>query len=804
MIQDLRHAWRSIRSMPFLAAVVVLSLAVGVGVNTAVFSWVEAMILRPLPGVPDAGALHLLEPRADTGSYPGVSWPEYLDLRERTRALGDIFAFRMAPLSLGEPGRVERAYGQLVSPNYFSALGLQPVAGRFFRADEGIRPGADPIVVVSHDFWRTRLGGDPAAIGRSLRVNGQMLTVVGVAPERFQGTILMLNFDLWVPATMAPVLLGGSQELEDRSLRGYSVVGRLQPGATLAHAQAECDDAMRALAREYPATNDRVRGEVIPFWQSPRGPQRMLGAALLTLQGLMLLLLLAVCGNTANLMLARASTRQREVGMRLAIGASRWRIATLLLTENLVLALAGAALGAAVAVWATDALRAVPMISTFPIRVQTRIDGIGLAFAIALGVLSGFLFGAAPAAQLSRVDPQVAIRAGLRAAGRSALRNVLMGVQVSLALLVLIAAGLFLRSFGETREMDPGFRREGVLLAAYDMSGRAVSGSEARDFARRLLQRVHALPSVEAASIAAAVPLDIHGLAARSFTLEGRARPAAAPDQALSNLVAPEYFKTMGIAIRAGSDFADLGDERSGPQAMVNEEFVRRFLDGGPLESVLGRRVETRGGNYTVVGVVKNSLLESFGEPAKPIIYLSYRDRPSSRGEVHVRTRAGAEILLAPELERVVRELDPTLPLYDVRTLGDHVEKNLILRRIPARMFVVLGPMLLMLAAVGIYAVVAYSVSQRTTEIGVRLALGGTTRRIVGQIVLETLRVIVAGALIAWALAAIVSLHLVRGPLSLSVFAGIPALMLIVGAIACWIPAQRAVGLDPVAALRQE
>jgi ABC-type antimicrobial peptide transport system permease subunit len=260
----------------------------------------------------------------------------------------------------------------------------------------------------------------------------------------------------------------------------------------------------------------------------------------------------------------------------------------------------------------------------------------------------------------------------------------------------------------------------------------------------------------------------------------------------------------MGIALRAGSDFADLADERIGPQAVVNDEFVRRFLDGGSDESVLGRRVETRGGAYTVVGVVKNSLLESFGEPAKPIIYLSYRDRPSNRGEVHVRTRGGAEILLAPEVERIVRELDPTLPVYDVRTLADHVEKNLILRRIPARIFVVLGPMLLMLAAIGIYAVVAYSVAQRTTEIGIRLALGGTTRRIVGHIVLETLRVIVAGALIAWGLAVIVSLHLIRGPFSALVFAGIPLLLLIVGAIACWIPAWRAARLDPVAALHQE
>jgi len=801
MLRDLSHAWRAIARMPLLAAVVVVSLGVGIGVNTAVFSWVQLVLLRPLPGVVDAGSFHLVEPRADTGSYPGVSWREYADLRERLRSFVNLLAFRMVPLNVGETGRVQRTFGLLVSGNYFSALGLQPALGRLISPDEVTRPGGEPVVVISHDFWRTHFAGAPGVIGQSVRVNDRLLAIVGVTPERFQGTVLGLNFDMWVPATLAPALLSGSRELDDRSLRGYSVLGRLQPRASREQAQAELDQTMRDLERAYPQTNTKVRAEVLPFWQAPRGPQRMLAGALMTLQGIMLLLLLAVCGNTANLMLARASARQREMGVRLALGASRWRVASLLLTENLVLALAGAALGAAIAAWATDAMRAVPIIGAVPIKFQTSLDAGSLVFAVALGAACGLIFGIAPALQLARVDPQAALRAGARTAGRSGMRNALMGIEVGLALVVLLAAAMFLRSFTETRETDPGFRREGVLLAAYDFTGRNVDAPFAREFTRRLLERLRALPSVDSAAVAASVPLDIHGLPLRSFTLEGRAATGAAPDQALTNTVTPDYFRTMGIPLVKGSDFADLTDRATPPQAVVNEEFVRRFLDGA---EPLGRRLESRATKYAIAGVVRNSLSESFGEAATPVIYLSYRDRPVARGEMHLRTRAGAESLLAPEVERIVRDLDPALPVYDVRTLTEHVEKNLFLRRIPARMFVVLGPALLLLAAIGIYAVVAYTVSHRTTEIGVRLALGATARQVVRQIVGESFRVVSAGALVGWAIALVINLHLLRGPIYLSVFVGVPMVLLLVALLACWLPAQRTTKVDPVVALRHE
>lgn len=800
-MNDLRHAWRTIGRMPVLSTVVVVSLAIGIGVNTAVFSWIQAVVLRPLPGVPDGGRYYSVEPRAETGSYPGVSWLEYQDLRERLHSFPDLLAFRMVPFNVGETAQTQRTFGMLVSGNYFSALGLEPVAGRFIRADEATRAGAEPVVVISHDLWRIRFAANPAVIGQTVRVDGVPLTVIGVAPPRFQGTVLGLNFDMWVPATMAPALMAGSRELQDRNLRGYTTLGTFGRHVSRAQAQTELEQTMRELARAYPETNATLQGEVLPFWQAPRGPQRMLANALMMLQGVLLLLLLAVCGNTANLLLARASTRRREMGVRLALGAGPTRVAALLLTENVVLGIIGAGLGAVIAAWATDALRAVPMLGAFPIKFQTSLDTVSLAFAMALGVACGLLFGIAPALQLATLDPQTALRSGARSAGRSAMRNLLMAVEAALALMVLVAAALFLRSFSETRDTDPGFKRDGVLLAAYDFSDRPVDVPRTRDFNRRLLERLRALPGVEAAAIAGSVPLDIHGLPMRSFSLEGRARSDAAPAVALTNTVTPGYFATMGIPMVAGADFADLADEKTPAQAIVNEEFVRRFVGGG---EPVGRQLQSRNSSYAIAGVVRNSLSDSFGEAPPPVIYFSYRDRPSMRGEIHLRTRAGAESLLAPQVERTVRDLDPALPVYDVRTLSEHVEKNLFLRRIPARMFVVLGPLLLALAAIGIYAVVAYNVSQRTSEIGVRLALGATAERVVAQVLGDTLRVVGAGALIGWALALLVDMHLVRGPIYLSVYLGVPAVLLSVAAVACWIPARRAATIDPIAALRQE
>ncbi len=806
VVGDLRSAIRAIRRMPGVAAVVVASVAIGIGANTAVFTWVQARMLQPLPAVPESHRLQLIEPTGENGSYPGMSWREFGDLQERLPSFQHVIAFRTTPLNVGVANQLERAFGFFVSGNYFSGLGLRPAAGRLIEPADAARPGAEPVIVVSYEFWQARLAGAPDVVGQTIRVNDRPLTVVGVAPQGFRGTIMGVVFDLWMPATLAPVLVDGSNELTARDVRAYSAIGRLQPGATRARAQSELSAAMQDLARAYPLTNAVAAGEVLPIWQAPRGPQRFLTSAIVILQGVMLLVLLAVCGNTANLLLARASTRREEASIRLALGAGRWRIVRLLMTEHLVLGLIGAGVGALAAIWGTEALRAVPLPSPagVTIRFDSAVDGVSVAFAMGLGVVSALLFGLPPSLHLARLTPIRALRSGTSPGGRSPTRDVLMAIQVALALVVLVVAALFVRNFDDTKRTDPGFRREGVLLAAYDLRGRnrGVDAEKSAEFARRLLDDVRRLPGVEVAALASMVPLDIHGLPMRSFALEGRARPDGKLDQTLTNTVSPGYFATMKIPFRAGADFAALEDTVTAPQAIVNEAFVRQYLgDAWPI----GRRLEASGRPYVLTGVVANSLSNAFGEPPTPVIYLSLRDRPSPSTEVHVRTRDGQELDLVPALRKVVAGLDASLPLYNVRTLTQHVDQNLVFRRIPARMFVVLGPLLLALAAIGISAVVAYAVAQRRSEIGLRLALGATGARVVGALMVETLRVIALGAAAGWIVAIMIGRDAAGGGVaSPAIVVGVPLLLIAVAILACWIPARRASRVDPLAALRSE
>ena len=802
MLVDAVHSVRALARTPLLVAVVVLSLGVGIGVNTVVFSWIQAFTLRPLPGVSDASRFHLIEPITDASLRPGTSWREYRDLADRLRSFEGIIAFRMVPLNVGVPPRTERASALLVSANYFSALGLTPALGRFVRSEDADAPGRAPVVVVSHAYWQTHLGGAADVIGRSIRVNDVEMSIIGVTPERFQGTVLGLQFDLWVPATMAPTLLAGSRELDDRNVRGYYMMGALQDGVSINDAQSEAARVMGELASQFAETNATVSAQVLPFWRAGRGPQGMLLQGLAVLQGVMLVLLLAVCGNTANLVLARASTRVREVGVRLALGAGGWRIARLVLVESLLLGLASGVVGVVIAFWGTNALRAMPVLTTqFPVRFQTDLDLQTLAFAAALGIFASLLFGAAPAWQLARLSPQSVMRTGRGLSGGRGMRSAIMAIQVGLAAMVLVIAGLLFKSFQQAQETDPGFRMRGVLLASYELPREGVSREQSREFAQRVLSRLRALPDVESAALASSVPLDIHGLPSRAFELEGRPRLDGAAERALSNTVSPYYFATMGIPMLEGKDFADLGDPTAPPQAVVNQEFVRRYVGEG---ETVGRRVTIGSTEHRIVGVVRNSLNESFTEPPTPVIYLSYRDRPSTFAEMHLRTRLGDETMIAAAVRQAVRELDESLPVFNVRTLTQHVEMNLALRRIPAQMFMVLGPLMLVLAAIGIYAVVAYNVAQRSSEIGVRMALGANRMAVVRQIVTENMRVVIVGAVAGWAMVGYVYMRFMRGEFDTTAFAGVPVLLLLVAAAACWVPARRASRIDPVVALRAE
>jgi putative ABC transport system permease protein len=805
--RDLQIAIRSVVRAPGMSAVVVASIAVGIGANATVFSWIQARILKPIPGVERGRDYYLIEPRSDT-RYAGSSWLEYRDAVEQLSALDSVIAFRMAPLNVGAGDWSERTYGTFVSGNYFSGLGLTAEKGRLISSADTVSPGGTSVVVVSHRFWRARLDGNPEVIGQPLRLNDRVFNIVGVAPPRFQGTVMGLTFDLWIPATASTVVSPGTKELDSRALRDYDVMGRLRPGATFADGQRDLDALMRRLAEAYPKTNSNIRAELLPQWNAPQGPQRSLMAALALLQALTLLVLAAVVGNTTTLVLARATTRQRETAIRLALGAARWRVMSLVLTEQFLLGVAGAALGALVAVWGTNAMRAVPMPTPAGLEVTffTDVDTVTLVFAMILGLLSGLAIGLPAAWQLSRGNPHAVLRAGGTVGGRHRLRDILVAIEVALAMVVLVVAAMFLRGFTRTQVDDTGFRRDGVLLAAYDLRGRAqdVSPAKAREFANRLLDRLQRVPSVESAALATSVPLDIHGLPSRSFTLEGHARADGTKEQALTNSVSPGYLRTMAIPIVRGTDFAALDDTAAAPQAIVNEEFARRYRDAG---DALGRRIETAGRTFVIVGIAKNSLYNAFGEPPTPFIYLSLRDVPTASAEIHARMRGNvtdAPESISNDLRRAVRDVDETLPLYNVRSLNRHVESNLFFQRVPARLFLVLGPVVLALVALGIYAVGSHAVGERRAEIATRIALGATTDRVTRLMIGESIRLVGFGMCAGAVVALLIDPAALGGPWTeLLLVACVATVFLAVAVAASFAPARRAARLAPIIALKE-
>jgi predicted permease len=801
-MRDLRHAWRSLAATPVLSAIVAASLAIGIGANTVIFSWLQVVRWKPLPAVSGAASFYTIEPKTDAGVYLGSSWLDFRDLRPRLKSFEWLEAFRMTPLTVGEAPNVTRAAGLFVSGGYFRSLGLKPAIGRLLEdADVGV-PRERPVLVISDDYWRSHFAASPSVVGSHLRVNTLVFTVVGVAPPRFQGTTLGLAFDIWMPATMAPAVVEGSSELEDRSQRGYVILGRLRPGVHDESAQRELDAAMRELSVTYPQTNTSLGAELASFTTPPRGPQRMIGAALVFLQVLMALVLVAVCSNVANLMVAKISARQREFGTRLALGASRFRASKLILVETSLLALAGTAGGLLLATWGLGILQIGQLAIPLPVRFQVGIDGTALAFAIGAGILATILIAGAPMLFLGRLQPYQLVRDGISGGGRrTGFGQVLTGVQVALASLVLATAALFVGRFQETRGTDPGFKAAGVLLAAYDLAGRVTTTDQNRDFASRALAAARSIPGVSSAALASSVPLDIHGLPSRPFTIEGRARPDAAEDRALSIVVSDGYLETMGVRLLEGRDVGRVDGATDVNEAIVNEAFVERYLPGQP---VIGRRLQSRGTTYVIVGVSATTVSEAFGEPPTPLVLYSFAASPGSMTEIHLRTAPGMESAVSSSLLRTFQRMDATVPLYNIRTLEQHITTNLVLRRVPAQMFLVLGPLLLFLAASGVYAVVDYGVSQRTSEIGVRLALGARPWQVVRVIVAETMSIAAVSVVGATAIVTLIDLHLVRGGTrDLPALVVTPLLLLTVAAIAGYLPARRASLVNPTVAMRE-
>ncbi len=799
---NLRSAFRNLAHAPYLSAVIILSLAGGIGANTVVFSWLKTAVLHPLPGV--HGDVVALETKDDTGGYVSTSWLEYRDLQEMLPSFAAVAAHRPRAFYLGDSEREARVWGELVTANFFSVLHLQPALGRFFRADEASRLGSEPVAVISHDFWQSQFKGAPDAIGRTIKLNGHVLTVVGVTPVGFRGGMNNLGFDVFVPVTMSPVLQPATMELTSRTTRAYIMLANLKPGVAAAQVQTELDAAARRMLATHPETNKGLGYEALPLWRGPRGG-KVVAVTLVTLQIFAGLILIVVCANTASLLLARASVRQREIGVRLAIGAGPGRILLQLLSESLLLALSGAAGGLVVALWGIDALRQIPLPGGVPIKLSVEFDAASLFFAVVTGSVCGLVFGLAPALQLARADVLKALRGGRgELGGRSRLRDALVGLEVGVALIVLVLAGLFLKSFRNAQQINPGFDTQHVMLATFDLAGRGYDQVRGEAFLSQLLQRLESQAGIAHAAAAGIVPLDFRGYPNGVIDVEGKSFD---PERKiLYQNVTPGYFATMSIPLLAGHDLAPLGRKDLPLDAIINDTMAQRYWPEG---SPLGRRFELSGTFYQIVGVARTIKSLTMNEAPTPAAWLTMRAQFIFAPTLHVSTTGGNPLALFSSIRAAVHELDPEVAIVDARTMAQQIDNNLFLQRVPARLLAVLGPLALALAAIGLYAVLAYTVAQRTQEIGIRLSLGATPANVVRLMLWQGMRVVLLGGTIGW----LVSLALgyaLQGKLvgvppgDFLVYAGVPALLLGVALLACWFPARRAAKVDPMVALRTE
>ncbi|MBI2515290.1 MAG: ABC transporter permease [Opitutae bacterium] len=800
---NLRFLIRSLARTPFLTAVVILSLAVGIGANTVVFGWLRNAIVRPLPGA-DSPLVMSLEVKDDTGNWVSTSWREYQDLCAMVPSVAAISAQRPRSFYLGNTERDARAFGEFVSANFFETLALQPQQGRFFHADEVAAAGGAPVVVISHDFWRKQFAGAADVVGRQLKLNGALLTIIGVAPRGFQGGYNALAFDVWLPATLAPVLQPATEELTSRTSRPYTMLVQLRPGVPLAQVQGELDAAAHKLLATYPETNRGLGYGLLPLWRSPRGGQ-IIVISLATLQAFALLILAVVCINTANLLLARASTRQREIGVRLAVGGAPSRILLQLLAESVVLAFIGAASGLLCALWGVEAVKNLPLPSGggLPVKIAPELDWTALVFAGGIATACGILFGLAPAWQLVRADVLQALRGGHSSSRRSWLRDALVATEVGAALVVLVLAALFYQSFRHALAADTGFDAPHIMLANVDLAGRGYTEANAHAFLEETLRRLRETPGVVAAGAASKVPLDVIAYPRGVFAVEGK--PFDPNWKALYCDVTPGYLAAMGLTITEGTDLAPLARRDLPFDAVVNEAMAQRYWPEG---SPVGHRFIINDTTFVVAGVVRNAKYENLNEAPKPMAWLTMRRQLIFAPTLHVRTSGDPRAILGA-LRQTVHAIDPEVALLDTRTFATHVDNSLVLQRMPARMLAVLAPLSLALAAIGLYAVIAYSLAQRMPEIGIRLALGATPSGVVRLMIWEGLRVVLVGAGIGWVFALAIGYALRAQFIGIRfgdplIYGGVPALLLAVATLACWLPARRAAHIDPMVALRAE
>jgi len=799
---------------PGFTIVAVVSLALGIGLNTAIFSIVNVILIRPVPGVTDQSRVVWL-------SAP-ISYPDYLDYRNETQSFeGMAAATGTSEFSLGRTGGPELITGEYVTENYFDVLKVGALKGRTFVKDEGQTPA--PVVVLSEHVWRTRFDSDANVIGRQISLNGLSFTVVGVAPKNFIGTEVGLNRELWVPLRMQPVLNPPeaaraadpvSSRFLSRDSHWLAVLARLKPGVSREQAGTELNNVARHVAETYtgkvtPETLRSVQLLRMSGGMDPRDQKEALPLAGIVMVVVALVLLIA-CANIASLLLARAAMRRRETAIRQALGATRLRLARQWLTESILLGVAGGALGLLLALWANQLL--ISYLQTTPLAsLELGLDWRVLAFTLLVSVVTGIVFGLAPALQASRLDIVMALKSeDAQRAGsqRSRLRAAFVTAQVTLSVVLLVGAALFIRSLQSANAIDPGFRIDRALTVPINLGLLRYQESEGENFYRNLLARVQAQPGVEHASLVRFAQLGFSYAQFQVFT-EGDGDKKA--DDGFStgfNVVGPNYFKTMGTALLRGRDFTE-ADRKGAPGVVVINETLAANL--WPNENALGKRVSVSGPEgpfLEVVGVARDGKYRSLGETPHPYIYQPVLQSYDPKMTLVVRTTGEPQTVVASVREQI-RALDSNLPITNVKTLRDQVDLSLFPSRVAAWTLGGFGVLALLLAAIGIYGVVSYSVAQRTREIGVRRALGAKESDVLRLVLGEGFFVIALGLafglLLAFAATRVIAGFLYGvAPTDPLTFVGVPLLLGLVAFVACYIPARRATRVDPLVALRYE
>jgi len=813
LLEDLRYSVRMLCKNPGFGAVAILTIAIGIGSSTTIFSWIRAVLLNPLPGASEPERVVALETLTPSAEWVPTSYLDFRDFRDHLKLIESTTVAYPMDLAVGNERSVERTWGELVSGSYFDVLRVRPELGRFFsKAESGDEQNAHAVVIISHSLWTNRYHSDPSVVGATLRINRFPYTIIGVAPENFHGSMPGLSFQMWAPATMFGQLSStGDWMLQDRKTRMFRVLARLAPGVTMEQARAEVQSLARVMAQADADTNEGLSATLLPLWKSHYGIQDSLLAPLSILMGACGVVLLIVCANVANLLLSRAVARQKELSVRLALGAPRSRIIRQLLTESFLIASAGALIGLLISQWLAGSLRWLVPASSVPEMLRPPIDTGVLLFTAALAFVVAALAGVVPAIHSVQGDVNDMLKEGGRSGTSSThshrLRGLLVTSEVALAVVALIGAGLFVKSFQLARAIQPGFDPHQVAIAQMSLSAAGYDARQADDFCVRLREVLERQPGVTRVSYGDYIPLSISAGSWEDLEIQGYVPGPNENMKFYRNLVAPGYFDLMKIPLLEGRDFNLRDDGANQPVMIVSQEFMRRFL---PNRNPIGQKVHGWGKWFTIVGVAQDSKIYRLTENASPYFYVPIRQiyRPEMGLKFYVRTSAPVEDAVAA-LRREAQAIDPAVPVFNAMPLEEYIAASLFPQRIAASLLGALGSVALLLAAIGLYGVMAYSVAQRTNEIGIRVALGAQPLDVLRMVLRESMTLalpgLVVGSLMATALARLVSASLVEvSPRDPAIYGAAAVFTILITLCAAAAPARRAAKVDPLVALRYE